>query len=121
MIISVWDLLKWGAALTLLIIFYLKVIKPFMQTMIELPTEDLPTEDLSQLRFDDDDAEQKEDLDKARRDKLRRQLAMGEDAYLEDQVRLDLLREKLQKITSDEPESSSKLLEQLTRGREEER
>ena len=112
-LVPITPLLKYLFVALLLFIFYKKVIVPFSQKMIDIKDEEL---DLGQYSEDDDgDDESAEDtLEKFRqaRKKVEDQLGIGED-FNEEELRYDVLLEKLKAMVNDRGEDVASLLQNM--------
>ncbi|MCR4941605.1 MAG: flagellar M-ring protein FliF [Campylobacter sp.] len=104
-------LLKYLFAIILLYIFYKKVIVPFMQKMIEEEKDEEQNiePDLEELEIDDEDSVEKL---KAARKKVEDQLGMSGD-FNEDELKYDVLIEKMKTIIQERNEEISLLLQDL--------
>lgn len=105
-------LLKYLLVAILLFVFYKKVIIPFSERMIETKQEEL---DISQYTEEEEDDESAEDtLEKFRqaRKKVEDQLGIGED-FNEEELRYDVLLEKLKSMVNDRGEDVASLLQNM--------
>jgi flagellar M-ring protein FliF len=105
-------LLKYLLVAILLFIFYKKVIVPFSERMIDTKHEEL---DMSQYTEEEDSDESAEDtLEKFRqaRKKVEDQLGIGED-FNEEELRYDVLLEKLKAMVNDRGEDVASLLQNM--------
>jgi len=104
-------LFKYIFVLLLLLILYKKVISPFAERMLEISKEE---DDLAKPVLDiEDDAE--EDLVEkvqAMRKKVESQLSVGE-GFNEDELKHDVLLEKVKNMAEDAPEAIAALLQAL--------
>jgi len=104
-------LFKYIFVLLLLLILYKKVISPFAERMLEISKEE---DDLAKPVLDiEDDAE--EDLVEkvqAMRKKVESQLGVGE-GFNEDELKHDVLLEKVKNMAEDAPEAIAALLQAL--------
>ena len=104
-------LFKYIFVVILLLIVYKKVISPFAERMLEISKE----EDLLEkpiLEIDDDDEEDLVGKVQAMRKKVEDQLGVGE-GFNEDELKYDVLLEKIKTMAEDAPEEVSGLLEAL--------
>ena len=105
-------LLKYLFVAILLFVFYKKVIVPFSERMIETKHEEM---DMSQYAEEEDDDESAEDtLEKFRqaRKKVEDQLGIGDD-FNEEELRYDVLLEKLKAMINDRSEDVASLLQNM--------
>ncbi len=105
-------ILKYLVAIILILLFYKKVIAPFMIKMLEEQSEEIE-EIESQDNFDED--ENAEDtLEKFRkaRQKVEEQLGLGQD-FDEDELKYDVLLEKLKDLADQKSEEVANLLQSV--------
>ncbi|MDQ7044474.1 MAG: flagellar basal-body MS-ring/collar protein FliF [Sulfurimonas sp.] len=104
-------LFKYLFVLLLLLIVYKKVIAPFSARMLEVSKEE---EDLErpQLELDDDDEDDLIEKVQAMRKKVEDQLGM-QDGFNEDELKYDVLLEKVKTMAEDSPEDIAGLLQAL--------
>ncbi|MEA2098903.1 MAG: flagellar basal-body MS-ring/collar protein FliF [Campylobacterota bacterium] len=104
-------LFKYVFVLLLLLIVYKKVISPFAERMLEVSKDE---EDLTKPILDIDDDEDEDLVEKvqAMRKKVEDQLGVGE-GFNEDELKHDVLLEKVKAMTEDNPEEISALIEAL--------
>ncbi len=109
------NLITFTLAAIILFIFYKKVIVPFSKKMLELKTEDeLELDDEGSI-FDDEDFFI-EDNEANLREKINRLKGRLESRHdnSEDKLRYNILLEKLKEIATDNTESISSVLTELT-------
>jgi flagellar M-ring protein FliF len=114
----VFPLLKYLLVAILLFIFYKKVIVPFSEQMLETQQEEA---DMSQYVEEEEDEESAEDtLEKFRqaRKKVEDQLGIGED-FNEEELRYEVLLEKLKTMVNDRSEDIASLLENMIKSESE--
>ena len=105
------DLFKYVFVLILLLIVYKKVISPFAFRMLEVSKED---EDLNRPILDIEDDEEEDLVEKVQqmRKKVESQLGVGE-GFNEDELKHEVLLEKVRTMAEDEPEEIAALLQSL--------
>ena len=106
-------LLKYVFALVLLYFFYKKVIVPFMQKMLEetREEEEQVQDDLEEIEMDAEDTLEKF---KAARKKVEEQLGLGGE-FNEDELKYDVLLEKMKIIVTERSEEISNLLQDMVK------
>ncbi|WP_298036014.1 flagellar basal-body MS-ring/collar protein FliF [uncultured Campylobacter sp.] len=106
-------LLKYVFALLLLYFFYKKVIVPFMQKMLEetKEKEEQAQDDLEEIEMDAEDTLEKF---KAARKKVEEQLGLGGE-FNEDELKYDVLLEKMKIIVTERSEEISNLLQDMVK------
>ena len=106
-------LLKYVFALLLLYFFYKKVIVPFMQKMLEetKEEEEQAQDDLEEIEMDAEDTLEKF---KAARKKVEEQLGLGGE-FNEDELKYDVLLEKMKIIVTERSEEISNLLQDMVK------
>ena len=104
-------LLKYVFALLLLYFFYKKVIVPFMQKMLEetKEEEEQAQDDLEDIEMDAEDTLEKF---KAARKKVEEQLGLSGE-FNEDELKYDVLLEKMKTIVTERSEEISNLLQDM--------
>ncbi len=104
-------LFKYIFVLILLFILYKKVITPFSQKMLEISKEE---DDMSKPHLDIEDDEEEDLVEKvqAMRKKVEEQLGVGE-GFNEDELKYEVLLEKVRVMSEDAPEEIAALLEAL--------
>ena len=104
-------LFKYIFVLILLLILYKKVISPFAERMLEISKEE---EDLAKPILDIDDDEDEDLVEKvqAMRKKVEDQLGVG-DGFNEDELKHDVLLEKVRTMAEDAPEEIASLIQAL--------
>jgi flagellar M-ring protein FliF len=104
-------LFKYIFVLLLLLIVYKKVISPFAFRMLEVSKED---EEIDRPLLDIDDDEEEDLVEKVQqmRKKVESQLGVG-DGFNEDELKHDILLEKVRAMTLDAPEEIASLLQSL--------
>ena len=104
-------LLKYIFVLILLLIVYKKVISPFAQQMLEISKEEDELEKPVLDVFDDDEEDLVEKVQKMRK-KVEDQLGVG-DNFNEDELKHDVILEKVRTTAEDAPEEIAALLQAL--------
>ncbi|WP_103578498.1 flagellar basal-body MS-ring/collar protein FliF [Campylobacter concisus] len=106
-------LLKYIFAALLLYIFYKKVIVPFMQKMLEETKEE---EEQVQNEFEDIETDAEDTLEKfkAARKKVEEQLGLGGE-FNEDELKYDVLLEKMRTVISERSEEIAALLQDMVK------
>ena len=104
-------LFKYLFVLLLLLILYKKVISPFAERMLEITKEE---EELDKPNLDIEDDEEEDLVEKVQqmRKKVEDQLGVGEN-FNEDELKYDVLLEKVKVMAEDEPEQIAALLQTL--------
>ncbi|PHS58131.1 MAG: flagellar M-ring protein FliF [Sulfurimonas sp.] len=104
-------LFKYIFVLILLFILYKKVIVPFSQKMLEISKEE---DDMLKPHLDIEDDEEEDLVEKVQqmRKKVEEQLGVGE-GFNEDELKYEVLLEKVKIMTEDRPEEIAALLEAL--------
>ncbi|MCW9026210.1 MAG: flagellar M-ring protein FliF, partial [Thiovulaceae bacterium] len=104
-------LFKYLFVLILLLILYKKVISPFAERMLEITKEE---EELEKPNLDIEDDEEEDLVEKVQqmRKKVEDQLGVGEN-FNEDELKYDVLLEKVRAMAEDEPEATAALLQTL--------
>ncbi|NOR58496.1 MAG: flagellar basal body M-ring protein FliF [Sulfurimonas sp.] len=102
---------KYLFVLILLLILYKKVISPFALRMLEVSKED---EELDRPALDIDDDEEEDLVEKVQmmRKKVESQLGVGE-GFNEDELKHEVLLEKVRNMAEDAPEEIASLLQSL--------
>ena len=106
-------LLKYIFALVLLYFFYKKVIVPFMQKMLEetREEEEQVQDDLEEIEMDAEDTLEKF---KAARKKVEEQLGLSGE-FNEDELKYDVLLEKMKIVVTERSEEISNLLQDMVK------
>ena len=106
-------LLKYIFALVLLYFFYKKVIVPFMQKMLEetREEEEQVQDDLEEIEMDAEDTLEKF---KAARKKVEEQLGLSGE-FNEDELKYDVLLEKMKVVVTERSEEISNLLQDMVK------
>ncbi len=107
-------IVKYLLAAVLLFIFYKKVIEPFSHKMIEHSVEEYSAEDIKLEENDEDSAEDTLEKFKKARKKVEDQLGIG-DEFNEDELKYDVLLEKLKTLADDKSEEIAGLLQTMIR------
>jgi len=104
---------KYLIAAILLFVFYKKVIEPFSKKMVEHSVEEYSAEDV-RLDEDEDEDSAEDTLEKFKkaRKKVEDQLGIGED-FNEEELKYDVLLEKLKKLADDKSEEIAGLLQTM--------
>ena len=98
----------------LLFVFYKKVIEPFTKKMIEHSVEDYNIDDIKLEVDDEDSAEDTLEKFKKARKKVEEQLGIGEE-FNEEELKYDVLLEKLKTLADDKSEEIAGLLQTMIR------
>jgi len=104
-------LFKYLFVLILLLILYNKVISPFAERMLEVTAEDEEM-DKPELNIEDDEEEDLVEKVQQMRKKVEDQLGVGEN-FNEDELKYDVLLEKIKTMAEDKPEDIASLLQTL--------
>lgn len=114
------NLISFTVAAVILLIFYKTVIRPFSQKMLELKTEEDLELDPGTLQIFDDDALIEEDKDERLREKLgklKKELE-NKDNGSEEQLKYNMLLEKLKEISTDKTSEVSEMLSSLAQDKD---
>ncbi len=105
------ELFKYIFVLILLLILYKKVISPFADKMLEISRED---EELETPVLDIEDDEEEDLVEKVQqmRKKVEDQLGVG-DNFNEDELKYEVILEKVRNMAEDQPEEIASLLQAL--------
>lgn len=104
-------LFKYLFVLILLLILYKKVISPFAERMLEVTKEDEEF-DKPELNIEDDEEEDLVEKVQQMRKKVEDQLGVGEN-FNEDELKYDVLLEKVKTMAEEKPEEIASLLQTL--------
>lgn len=107
-------IIKYLMAGILLFVFYKKVIEPFSTKMIEHSVEKFDEADLEKEEDDEDSAEDTLEKFKKARKKVEAQLGIGEE-FNEEELKYDVLLEKIKSLSDDKSEEVAGLLQNLIR------
>ncbi|WP_024954990.1 flagellar basal-body MS-ring/collar protein FliF [Sulfurospirillum arcachonense] len=108
-------IIKYLIAGILLFIFYKKVIEPFSEKMIEHSSEEYTADEMKlESEEDEDSAEDTLEKFKKARKKVEDQLGIGEE-FNEEELKYDVLLEKLKALADDKSEEIAGLLETMIR------
>jgi flagellar M-ring protein FliF len=88
------------------------VIEPFSQKMVEHSVEDFNADDIKLEEEDEDSAEDTLEKFKKARKKVEDQLGIGED-FNEEELKYDVLLEKLKSLSDDKSEEIAGLLQTM--------
>jgi flagellar M-ring protein FliF len=105
------DLFKYIFVLILLLILYKKVIAPFAGKMLEVSREDEELE-APKLEFEDDESEDLVEKVQTMRKKVEEQLGMTSN-FNEDELKHEVILEKVRTMAEDSPEEVASLLQAL--------
>ncbi len=105
------ELFKYILVAIIIFIGYKKVIAPFAEKMLEITTEEDEFEK-PVLHIEDEDEEDLVEKAQAMRKKVEDQLGMGE-GFSEDELKHDVLVEKLKNMLEDRPEEVASILQAL--------
>jgi flagellar M-ring protein FliF len=100
--------IKYMFVILILLVLYKKVIVPFSQKMLEVAEEEKVEEEMAEL---DDEEDTLEKFRKAK-EKVRDQIGISSDMD-EEELRYDILLEKIREIVEERPEDVAALLESL--------
>ncbi|ABB43753.1 Flagellar FliF M-ring protein [Sulfurimonas denitrificans DSM 1251] len=105
------ELFKYIFVLLLLLILYKKVISPFAQRMLEISKEE---DDIGKPILDIEDDEDEDLVEKVQsmRKKVEEQLGVG-NHFNEDELKYDVLLEKIKSMTDESPEAVAHVLQAL--------
>lgn len=103
--------LKYIFLIIILFIFYKKVIVPFSQKMLELKTEEEKPEEVA-IEFEDEEFEDEMDKLNELKKKIEQQLGVS-GAMDEDNMRYEVLLEKMRSQAEERPDSIASILSQL--------
>ncbi|MEA3523588.1 MAG: flagellar basal-body MS-ring/collar protein FliF [Campylobacterota bacterium] len=105
------ELFKYILVILIILIGYKKVIAPFSQRMLEVSAEE---DDLEKpvLNIEDDEEEDLVEKVQAMRKKVEDQLGVGE-GFSEDELKHDVLLEKLRNLTEERPDEVASILQVL--------
>jgi flagellar M-ring protein FliF len=105
------EVFKYILVIIIIFIAYKKVIAPFAERMLEVSAEE---EDLEKpvLHIEDDEEEDLVEKVQAMRKKVEDQLGVG-DGFNEDEMKHDVLLEKLRNITDERPDEVASILQAL--------
>lgn len=104
-------LFKYVFVLILLLVLYYKVISPFAERMLEITKEE-EIFDKPELNIEDDEEEDLVEKVQQMRKKVEDQLGVGEN-FNEDELKYDVLLEKVKTMAEDKPEETASLLQTL--------
>ena len=107
-------ILKYLIAAFLLFVFYKKVIVPFSEKMVESTKEEFSAEEIKMKEDDEDSAEDTLEKFKKARKKVEDQLGIGDD-FNEEELKYDVLLEKLRALSDDKSEEIAGLLQSMIR------
>ena len=104
-------LFKYLFVLLILLVLYKKAISPFAEKMLEISKEE---EDQSKPHLDISDDEEEDLVEKVQnmRKKVEEQLGVG-DGFSEDELKYEVLLEKVKAMTHENPEEISQVIEAL--------
>ncbi len=104
-------LFKYLFVLLILLVLYKKAISPFAEKMLEISKEE---EDQSKPHLDISDDEEEDLVEKVQnmRKKVEEQLGVG-DGFSEDELKYEVLLEKVKAMTHENPEEISQIIEAL--------
>lgn len=105
-----WPILKYIIMLLVLFIFYKKVIIPFSQHMLE-STEIIDDVESPDIEFEEEPEDTLEKFQKAKK-KVEDQLGVGQDFH-EDELKYEVLLEKLRQIANERSDEMSQVLENM--------
>lgn len=106
----IWPILKYIIMLLVLYIFYKKVIVPFSKHMLE-STETIEEIESEEIEYEEEPEDTLEKFQKARK-KVEDQLGVGQD-FKEEELRYDVLLEKLRQIANERSDEVSQVLQNM--------
>ena len=112
-VIPVTPILKFVFLVIILFVFYKKVIVPFSERMLEIPVDE-STEDEPILNLDEDEQETLTEKFTQMRKKVEEQLGLTDD-FDEDELKYEVLLEKVRETAEEKPEEIAALLGALIR------
>ncbi|MCV6607778.1 MAG: flagellar basal-body MS-ring/collar protein FliF [Campylobacterales bacterium] len=101
-------IVKYTFIALILFFFYKKVIVPFAERMMDVPTEEEELPETT-IEFDDEDIEDDADKVSELRKRVENQLGFG-DGLDEEQLKYDILLEKMRELTEEKTEEVAQLL-----------
>jgi len=104
-------LFKYLFVIILLLILYYKIISPFAERMLEI-TQEEEIFDKTELNIEDDEEEDLVEKVQQMRKKVEDQLGVGEN-FNENELKYDVLLEKVRSMAEDKPEDVASLLQTL--------
>jgi flagellar M-ring protein FliF len=107
----IYPALQYLLAAIALFIFYAKVIKPFINRMMEIPVVE-EEERPKPIEFEDDELEEDSDRLKELRDRVEAQLGIGSGAD-EEKLKYDVLLERLREACEEKPKEVAQLVDSL--------
>jgi flagellar M-ring protein FliF len=105
-------IIKYLIAAILLFVFYKKVIEPFTTKMVEETVDSYDQKDLEEEKDDEESAEDTLEKFKKARKKVEAQLGIGEE-FNEEELKYDVLLEKIKSLADDKSEEVAGLLQQM--------
>ena len=106
----IYPILKYLFLIVVLFVFYKKVLSPFSQKMLELKTEEEEPEKV-ELEFEEEEYEDEFERLSEVRKKIESQLGVG--AEDEENIRYDVLLEKIKTMAEEHPEDIANVIQQL--------
>ena len=115
MVVTLSDLISYFVAFLLLLIMYKKVIAPFAKRMLDTPKDDFDDLEYLGITFDDIEVEEDDKEEELRRKlrELKKKMNLTADID-EENLRYEALLKRLQDMTSDDPQSVTKVLTDLS-------
>ena len=107
-------IIKYLIAAILLFVFYKKVIEPFTTKMVEETVDSYDQKDLEEEKDDEESAEDTLEKFKKARKKVEAQLGIGEE-FNEEELKYDVLLEKIKSLADDKSEEVAGLLQQMVK------
>ncbi|MGE4295324.1 MAG: hypothetical protein AB7E49_06450 [Campylobacterales bacterium] len=108
------DALQWIAVAVILIVFYRKIIAPFANRMLQIPTEE-PIEEKSRIVFDDDEIDDLPDNSADLRRRVEQRLKVSDSDQME-RLKYETLLEKLREQSENAPGEVGSVITSLTHG-----
>lgn len=106
-----YPLFKYLFVAIVLFVFYKKIIVPFSQKMMEIPTTE-EEEEMKRIEFEEEELEDGSDRLADMKKRIEQQLGLG-DAADEEKLKYDVLLERLRETCDEKPEEISTLLTTL--------
>jgi len=106
--------LKYLFLTIILFVFYKKVITPFMEKMLEVKVEEEPEYIKPEVEIDEEEVESTYDKIKELKEKVEQQLGISSDVN-EEELKYEVLLERIIKMTEEKTEEVAKVLENLVK------
>ena len=105
---------KYLFLIIVLVIFYKKVIVPFTQKMLEVKVEEEESVKRAEIEIDEEEIENTYDKIKELKEKVEQQLGIGNEVN-EEELKYDVLLERVTKMAEEKTEEVAKVLENLVK------